>query len=414
MGTGVPSGLQIHGGALEGSQVGSIPTHSLHFLSMKRVINATGILIHTNLGRSPLPKEVIRRLEETTTAYIPLEYDLKEGERGRRDTIIEGLLEELTGAETGIVVNNNAAGLLLTLNTIAGGREVIISRGELIELGESFRLPEVIASSGAILRVVGSINQTTIDDYRGAIGENTALIMVCHRSNFTVEGQVSSPDFVEIVKLAHSMGLPFVYDEGSGRLIEHITDGAPSLREAIQLGADLVLSSGDKLLGGPQAGLILGRRDYVMRLRKNHLFRALRVDKLTYIALRGVLEVYVESRESELPVIKNIEMNTQELKKRAQRVVRGLKKIGQKSVICEIVDSIAEVGGGSLPGIPLKSVAVKVRVEGINAHQLAGRLRLADTPIIGRIEGEWVVMDMRSLLEGEEAMIVKGIRRAID
>ncbi|HEC80201.1 MAG TPA: L-seryl-tRNA(Sec) selenium transferase, partial [Firmicutes bacterium] len=172
--------------------------------------------------------------------------------------------------------------------------------------------------------------------------------------------------------------------------------------------------SGDKLLGGPQAGLILGRRDYVMRLRKNHLFRALRVDKLTYIALRGVLEVYVESRESELPVIKNIEMNTQELKKRAQRVVRGLKKIGQKSVICEIVDSIAEVGGGSLPGIPLKSVAVKVRVEGINAHQLAGRLRLADTPIIGRIEGEWVVMDMRSLLEGEEAMIVKGIRRAID
>ena len=412
MGAGASPGLQIHGGAFEESQVGSIPTHSPQCI-MKRLINATGILIHTNLGRAPLPKVALERLMELMIGYMPLEYNLEEGKRGERDRLIEGIFEKLTGAEASIIVNNNAAGILLTLNTLANGREVIISRGELIELGASFRLPEVIKASGAILKRVGSINKTTIDDYINAINERTALIMVCHRSNFIIQGNSSSPGLKEIIKVAHSHELPFVYDEGSGRLIEEITDSSPSIREAIKMGADLVLSSGDKLLGGPQAGLILGEKEFIERLHKNHLLRALRVDKTRYVILSEVLEQYFKSNERELPIIKNIFLSKGVLKKRAERITSVLRTDFKNKVIYEVLSGVAEVGGGSLPGVQLESIVIRLQVNGINSRELAKRLRFTSTPVVARVEDEWLVMDMRSLLDGEEELLAEALREVI-
>lgn len=412
MGAGASPGLQIHGGAFEESQVGSIPTHSPQCI-MKRLINATGILIHTNLGRAPLPKVALERLMELMIGYMPLEYNLEEGKRGERDRLIEGIFEKLTGAEASIIVNNNAAGILLTLNTLANGREVIISRGELIELGASFRLPEVIKASGAILKRVGSINKTTIDDYINAINERTALIMVCHRSNFIIQGNSSSPGLKEIIKVAHSHELPFVYDEGSGRLIEGITDGSPSIKEAIKMGADLVLSSGDKLLGGPQAGLILGEKEFIERLHKNHLLRALRVDKTRYVILSEVLEQYFKSNERELPIIKNIFLSKGVLKKRAERITSVLRTDFKNKVIYEVLSGVAEVGGGSLPGVQLESIVIRLQVNGINSRELAKRLRFTSTPVVARVEDEWLVMDMRSLLDGEEELLTEALREVI-
>jgi len=412
VGAGASPGLQIHGGAFEESQVGSIPTHSPQCI-MKRLINATGILIHTNLGRAPLPKVALERLMELMIGYMPLEYNLEEGKRGERDRLIEGIFEKLTGAEASIIVNNNAAGILLTLNTLANGREVIISRGELIELGASFRLPEVIKASGAILKRVGSINKTTIDDYINAINERTALIMVCHRSNFIIQGNSSSPGLKEIIKVAHSHELPFVYDEGSGRLIEGITDGSPSIKEAIKMGADLVLSSGDKLLGGPQAGLILGEKEFIERLHKNHLLRALRVDKTRYVILSEVLEQYFKSNERELPIIKNIFLSKGVLKKRAERITSVLRTDFKNKVIYEVLSGVAEVGGGSLPGVQLESIVIRLQVNGINSRELAKRLRFTSTPVVARVEDEWLVMDMRSLLDGEEELLTEALREVI-
>jgi len=412
VGAGASPGLQIHGGAFEESQVGSIPTHSPQCI-MKRLINATGILIHTNLGRAPLPKVALERLMELMIGYMPLEYNLEEGKRGERDRLIEGIFEKLTGAEASIIVNNNAAGILLTLNTLANGREVIISRGELIELGASFRLPEVIKASGAILKRVGSINKTTIDDYINAINERTALIMVCHRSNFIIQGNSSSPGLKEIIKVAHSHELPFVYDEGSGRLIEEITDSSPSIREAIKMGADLVLSSGDKLLGGPQAGLILGEKEFIERLHKNHLLRALRVDKTRYVILSEVLEQYFKSNERELPIIKNIFLSKGVLKKRAERITSVLRTDFKNKVIYEVLSGVAEVGGGSLPGVQLESIVIRLQVNGINSRELAKRLRFTSTPVVARVEDEWLVMDMRSLLDGEEELLAEALREVI-
>jgi L-seryl-tRNA(Ser) seleniumtransferase len=380
---------------------------------MKRLINATGILIHTNLGRAPLPKVALERLMELMIGYMPLEYNLEEGKRGERDRLIEGIFEKLTGAEASIIVNNNAAGILLTLNTLANGREVIISRGELIELGASFRLPEVIKASGAILKRVGSINKTTIDDYINAINERTALIMVCHRSNFIIQGNSSSPGLKEIIKVAHSHELPFVYDEGSGRLIEGITDGSPSIKEAIKMGADLVLSSGDKLLGGPQAGLILGEKEFIERLHKNHLLRALRVDKTRYVILSEVLEQYFKSNERELPIIKNIFLSKGVLKKRAERITSVLRTDFKNKVIYEVLSGVAEVGGGSLPGVQLESIVIRLQVNGINSRELAKRLRFTSTPVVARVEDEWLVMDMRSLLDGEEELLTEALREVI-
>jgi len=392
---------------------GGFNSHALPPNIMKRLINATGILIHTNLGRAPLPKVAVERLMELMTGYMPLEYNLEEGKRGERDKLIAGAFEKLTGAEAAVIVNNNAAGLLLTLNTLSKGREVVISRGELIELGASFRLPEVIKASGAISKRVGSINKTTINDYEEAIDERTALIMVCHRSNFIVYGECESPDIEEIIKLAHRHKLPFVYDEGSGRLIEGITDGSPSIREAIKMGADLVLSSGDKLLGGPQAGLILGKKEYIERLHKNHLLRALRVDKTRYVILSDVIEQYFKSKERELPIIKNIFLKRDELMRRAERITKALSETSNEKVEFKVCDGVAEVGGGSLPGVHLESIVVKVKVNGAEVRDLAKRLRFASTSVVARVEDEWLVLDMRSLLEGEEGLLVESIKEVI-
>ncbi len=375
--------------------------------SLRRVVNATGVVINTNLGRAPLHEEVVEFIREIASGYSNLEYDLCKGERGSRNFHLESYLIELTGAESGFVVNNNAGAVYLVLNTLACGREVVISRGELVEIGGSFRIPDIMRASGAILREVGTTNKTRIEDYERAITEETALLMKVHRSNFYMEGFVQDVGLEELVRLGKRKGIPTYYDAGSGLMIDLESLGLPSdeltFRKAIEMGADLVSGSGDKLLGGPQAGIILGKRKLVEAIRRNPMARALRIDKLTLAGLEMTLKLYLEGKEKKIPVIGMLTQSEETLRRRALKVKRRLRKIfsGEISVIREK----AKPGGGSLPKLELPTYCVALRHPSIPAHELHERLRKGSPPVIGRVKKDNLLLDMRTVRDEEISLL---------
>jgi L-seryl-tRNA(Ser) seleniumtransferase len=352
--------------------------------ALRRVINATGVIVHTNLGRAPLAEEALARVVEIGRSYSNLEYDLEAGGRGSRQTHVAGLLRRLTGAEAALVVNNNAAAVLLALAALAEGREVLVSRGELIEIGDGFRIPDVLARSAAHLVEVGTTNRTRASDYEAAIGRDTALILRVHQSNFRVVGFTEQARVEELAEVARRHGLPLVDDLGSGALVD--VGDEPTARSSLAAGADLVCFSGDKLLGGPQAGIVIGRADLVERLRRHPLQRALRADKLTLAALEGTLAVYLDAPER-VPVLRMLRADVGAVRARAKRLT-GL-------VGGQIEETIARVGGGALPLAELPSYACAVEEE------LAATLRHGDPPVVGIVRDGRLLLDCRTLADSD-------------
>src|SRR5712691_8997042 len=316
--------------------------------SLQPVINATGVILHTNLGRAPLPESIVEEFRRTATQYSNLEYDLEAGARGKRDVHTAELLKRLTGAEAAIVVNNCAAAVLVTLAALARGGEVIVSRGELIEIGDGFRIPEIMEQSGAILREVGTTNRTRLADYENAIHEKTRLLLRVHPSNFTVTGFTDKPSLEDLVSLSQRSGLPLVEDLGSGCLVDLTESGIaePTVRQSVEAGVGIVTFSGDKLLGGPQAGILAGKKDLINRVRRHPLFRALRVDKLTIAALEITLGAYLRAAWEEIPAMRMIRMSSQELRRRAENFIRDLRpELPLNEVEIDVVDSTSLLGG---------------------------------------------------------------------
>ncbi len=374
--------------------------------SLCRVINATGVVVHTNLGRSLLPKEAIEALLLVARRYSNLEFDLSSGRRGSRYSHVEEILCELTGAESALVVNNNAAAVLLTLNTLAQGREVIVSRGELVEIGGSFRIPDVMSRSGAILREVGTTNRTHLRDYEEAINENTALLMKVHKSNFALVGFTKEVSEKELVELGRRYGLPVIEDLGSGCFIDFSKYGLlkePTVQETLAAGLDVVTFSGDKLLGGPQAGLILGRRELIDQIKRNPMNRAVRIDKLTLAALEATLRLYrdLDQAVEHIPTLALITMSPKEIRLKAKRLVSYLRKEDLSGAKFEIRETISRVGGGALPLASPKSYAVVIESERYSAAKVERLLRQNEPPIISRVEEDKVFLDMRTVLPDE-------------
>jgi len=382
--------------------------------SLRRVINATGVILHTNLGRAPLCERALDRLLEVGRFYSNLEYDLKEGRRGHRYAHVEELLKELTGAEAAAVVNNNAGAVLLVLNTLAEGKEVIVSRGELVEIGGSFRIPEVMSKSGAILKEVGTTNRTHLYDYERAIGPDTALLLKVHTSNYKILGFTSEVSLEELVSLGRRYNLLVVIDLGSGLLLDLSAWGLrdePTVKGALQAGADVVTFSGDKLLGGPQAGIILGRKDLIELIRKNPLSRALRVDKLTLSALEGTLLTYLDEKKAfeEIPHLRMITSSLQELKKRALKFKRLITRMTPPGLKVQIVQERSKIGGGSFPLSELPSWALAIRHDHIEVEKIEKKLRQWNPPIIVRISEGYLLMDMRTLFEEDLPIIAEAL-----
>ena len=372
------------------------------------VINATGVIIHTNLGRALLSPAARTAMNQAARAYSNLEYDLEAGKRGSRYTHAESLLCRLTGAEAALVLNNNAGAVLLILSALARGREVIISRGQLIEIGGGFRIPDVMKQSGAILKEVGATNRTHLRDYETAITEQTVVLLRAHRSNFSMSGFVSEPTLAEMAELAHSRGLLVVDDLGSGTLLDTADHGLahePTIQESLSAGADIVSCSGDKLLGGPQAGIVLGRADLVARLRHFPLTRALRVDKTTLAALQATLLHYLKGEAlQEIPVWRMIAVSMETLTARADDWVKQLAAAGLEA---EILEGRSTVGGGSLPGETLPTSLVALN--GPSPQRLAAALRRADPPVIARIENEQLLLDPRTVQPEEEETLLETV-----
>jgi L-seryl-tRNA(Ser) seleniumtransferase len=382
--------------------------------SLRRVVNATGVVIHTNLGRSPLGEACLSQLLEVASRYNTLEYDLARGTRGSRQDHLEGLVQELTGAEGVLVVNNNAAGVLLALNTLARGKEVIISRGQLVEIGGSFRMPEIMATSGAILREVGTTNKTYLPDYEQAITSETAILLKVHPSNFRITGFTHEVPLTDLVALGRRYGLKIIEDLGSGCLVDLSKYGLekePTVQETLKAGADLVLFSGDKLLAGPQAGMILGNREVVGALRKNPLNRALRPDKMTLAALEATLRLYLQEPRAlaEIPTLRMLTRPVAELDRQARLLARRLRRRFGARLKVEVISSEARAGGGSLPQAPLPSRALALTVPPLAPQDLEARLRQAGTPVIGRVEHGVVLLDLRTLLPGDQEAIMAGL-----
>lgn len=382
--------------------------------SLRRVINASGIIIHTNLGRAPLSPRAVEGVAEIAAGYNNLEYDLKEGRRGRRDDHAQRLLNRLFArhglatAQT-IVVNNNAAAVLLALAALARGGEVIVSRGELVEIGGSFRIPEIMAQSGATLREVGSTNRTRIEDYEKAITGETRLLLRVHRSNFAMVGFTEQPTLAELVALGRQRGIPVMEDLGSGALVElreFGVEGEPSVYDSLHAGVDLVSYSGDKLLGGPQAGLLTGSAALVDKLRKHPLFRALRVDKMCYAALEATLGAYLREDVEELPVLRMMRLPAEELLRRCEKVAASV-----SGADIQVVPVQTMIGGGSAPGRSLSSFALSVGVAGLSANALAKALRHQSTPIVARVEEARVLLDLRTVAEEDDARLTEALRK---
>jgi L-seryl-tRNA(Ser) seleniumtransferase len=403
--------------------------------SLRTVINATGVILHTNLGRAPLAEAALQHVRETAGRYSNLEFNVETGERGKRDVHVDRLFQKLlsdgfqqhvaTAASavpqerssgepqyvSTIVVNNNAAAVLLALNTVAEGGEVIVSRGELVEIGGSFRIPDVMAKSGATLREVGTTNRTRVGDYEKAMNERTRLLLRVHRSNFEITGFTEQPTTAELAKLARDRNVPLMEDLGSGALVDLQNfgiQGEPSVLDSLRAGVDVVTYSGDKLLGGPQAGLLSGRPDLIARMRANSLFRALRVDKLTYASLEATLLAYVQRDYDSIPTLKMMSLTKEEIGRRAETLAA---QVRSEKFNVEIIDGESVIGGGAAPSSALPTRLLALSCDGVSADELAARLRASDPPIIARVEEGRVLLDLRTVFPDEEPLIAAALHR---
>ena len=399
--------------------------------SLRTVINATGVILHTNLGRAPLSHAAIDHIREIAGAYSNLEFDTETGERGKRDIHVDRLFQKLLSEEAAelpsagragtpvptlnaistIVVNNNAAAVLLALNTLADGGEVIVSRGELVEIGGSFRIPDVMAKSNAILREVGTTNRTRISDYERALNERTRLILRVHRSNFQITGFTEQPRIEDLVALAKKRSIPFIEDLGSGALFDLNSvgvSGEPGVLDSLRAGVDVVTYSGDKLLAGPQAGILSGRADLIARMRANSLFRALRVDKLTYAALEGTLLAYVRRDHDAIPALRMMRLSKEEIGKRAEAIAG---KTQSATLQVDVIDGESVIGGGAAPSAVLPTRVLAISQKGLSADELAARLRASDTPVIARVEEDRVLLDLRTVFPEQDRLLLETISR---
>lgn len=384
--------------------------------SLVSVINATGVILHTNLGRAPLLSAAAEEIRRAATCYSNLEYDLETGARGRRDVHTENLLARLTGAESAIVVNNCAAAVLLVLAALAKGGEAIVSRGELIEIGDGFRIPEIMAASGAALREVGTTNRTKIEDYEHAINEKTRVLMRVHPSNFQMSGFTDKPEITELVALAKEKNLPLIEDLGSGCLLDLSRFGIqePTVRHSVEAGVSLLVFSGDKLLGGPQAGIVAGKKELVQKVRRHPLFRALRVDKLTICALEATLGAYLRNAVDEIPALRMLRASAADMARRADRFLKELKPLLPASgVKIELVEGESLAGGGSTPTQSLRSPVFRVHSDRYSAAELENRLRRGGSSVIARIENDHVLLDLRAVFEEQEPELAAALAAAL-
>ena len=378
--------------------------------SFRRLLNGTGIILHTNLGRSCLSEKAAWAVYEASRSYSNLEFDLETGKRGSRYSHVEGILCRLTGAESALVVNNNAAAVLLVLSALTQGGQVIVSRGELVEIGGSFRIPEIMESCGAQLKEVGATNKTHLRDYESAIHESTKALMKVHTSNYRIIGFSETPDLSELVELGHRYNLPVIEDLGSGCLVNLNRFGIhdePSVQDSLKAGVDVVSFSGDKLLGGPQAGIILGKKKYLDILKKHPLNRAMRVDKMTLAALEATLQSYENGTEEEIPVIKMLSAPEETLRQKAEKLAAMLHAAG---IEVQVIPTEGRVGGGSVPNHGLPSYAVAFERD---VNVLEERLRRGSPPIIGRIHEGKYLLDVRTLFEADFPIIVKALKEAV-
>ncbi len=380
---------------------------------VRRVINATGVIIHTNLGRAPLSENARRAIADVAAGYCTVEYDLDAGARGKRGKHAEDLIADLTAAESAIVVNNCAAAAFLVLTVFASGGEVVISRGELVEIGGDFRVPDVLVQSGATLREVGTTNRTKLADYEKAIGENTRVILRVHPSNYRIVGFTATPDVAGLAGLAHKHGVLLYEDIGSGALIDLSKFGLgdePVVSRSIRDGVDIATFSGDKLLGGPQCGIIVGRRDLIETIRKHPLYRALRVDKLVYAALEATLDAYRRGTATdEIPVLKMIAADAGELNERTRNFAKNLSHLSK--LVIEVIKGTSVIGGGAAPDVHPETTLVSLRHGQMSAERIEEILRSLSPPVIARIENNCVLIDLRTVSEAEEAELLEILSR---
>jgi L-seryl-tRNA(Ser) seleniumtransferase len=385
--------------------------------NLRTVINATGVVLHTNLGRAPLSDAAQKSVFAFSASYANLEYDISSGQRSHRDKLIEPLLREILGCEAATVVNNNAAAVFLILNTLAFGKEVIISRGELVEIGGSFRIPDILVRSGAILREVGTTNKTRLEDYQDAVGPDTALLLRVHPSNYRMAGFTEKPELSALVELSRSAGIPLIEDIGSGCFLDLRPYGIanePRVQESLSAGINLICFSGDKLLGGPQAGIIAGERKLIERIRKNPLMRTYRVEKLIYSALEATLGSYrLGKANSEIPIMRMISMTKQELRKRAQNFSRRLRSRTGEAIRTHLLDGHSVIGGGSCPECQLPTTLVALESDLVRPNAIESRLRSQDPPIILRLEEDKALIDLRTVFPSQESMLIEGLKKAV-
>ncbi len=389
--------------------------HSALQFSLKPVINATGVVLHTNLGRAPLAGSALRRIGEVVGRYSNLEFDIAGGERGKRDVHVERLFgrllnqEGVSGVRT-VVVNNCAAAVMLALNTLAEGGEVVVSRGELVEIGGSFRVPDVMSKSGAVLREVGTTNRTRIQDYERAINEKTRLLLRVHRSNFAIIGFTEQPPLEALAELGHKHKIPVMEDLGGGALVplRGLGVNESGVMDSLRAGVDLVTYSGDKMLGGPQAGVLSGQADVIKRVRSNPLFRALRVDKLTYAALEATLLEYVRQNHDAIPFLRMMRLSAEQIRARAEAMRAKLSTAHKLQI--EVISGESLIGGGSAPTSTLPTFLLAVTAGHLSADELAARLRQHNPPIVARVEEGRVLLDLRTVFENEEADVVKALQ----
>ena len=376
--------------------------------SLRRLINASGVVLHTNLGRAPLPEGAIDQLRQVSAGYSNLEFDVAQGRRGKRDVHISAVLKHLLACEAAIVVNNNAAAVFLVLNTMAEGGEVVCSRGEQVEIGDSFRIPEIMVRSGAHVREVGTTNRTRIKDYEKAINDNTRLLLRVHPSNFRITGFTERPSLAAFVELGRRRNIPTFEDLGSGCIADLTPVGVtdePLAAESVRAGIDIVCFSGDKLLGGPQAGIIAGKKLYIEKIRQNPLFRALRVDKLTISVLEFTLRAYLSGTMEAIPVWRMLHSSAPELKSRAESFAKKVGNNAQTTALKSLV------GGGSAPETYMPSWGVTLNLEGVSDAELERRFRHSDPPVIVRLEEGKVVLDFRTIFPADEDELIRIIRR---
>ncbi len=398
--------------AIRRAQAGARP-------SLRRVINATGIVVHTNLGRSPLADEAVDAVTEVARGYSTLEYDLDRGERGSRHVHVESLICRLTGAEAAIAVNNNAAAVMMALAALARGREAIVSRGQLVEIGGSFRVPDVMAESGAVMVEVGTTNKTHLRDYEAALTPDTGLLLKVHTSNYRVVGFTQEVELAELVELGARHGIPVMEDQGSGVLVDLRRWGLPyepTVAESVAAGADVVTCSGDKLLGGPQAGILAGKAHVIARLKKHPLARAMRLDKMTLAALEATLRLYLDpDRAAErVPTLRMLRASKEELAARAARLADEIARRCEGAYLTGTAEDVSRAGGGALPMADIPTVCVALAPQRMSATELEQRLRTGDPHVIARIADERLLIDPRTLAEAEESEVVEALARAAE